>query len=242
MGFGNNYCGRVVVGVGLVDGCAVVNSVPGASLWFLECHRSIVWLAAEHQGSPPLPTPLPFSCAQITFAQLHTILPGVLDSPLYMTSIAASLLKLRHKGVAHSQLLFLAVQSKRSFYFSNASASWDASLGWPADPLWTEANWPSSTPFVSGHTCHTFLAHRWFCMHILSAVPMSCLACPYHCLEGLSGASLRQGLSVVCACIVAASMSEQHVTSQAGQGKVMPRVVMQAMMLCGLLRAYSSRA
>ncbi len=33
-------------------------------------------------------------------------------------------------------------------FLTNASQTWERRLGWPADPLWTESNWPASTPFI----------------------------------------------------------------------------------------------
>lgn len=30
--------------------------------------------------------------------------------------------------------------------FTNTSTPWEAKYGWPADPMWTESNWPAGTP------------------------------------------------------------------------------------------------
>jgi hypothetical protein len=37
----------------------------------------------------------------------------------------------------------------RRLYLTQDAASWEAAGGWPTDPLWTESNWPVTTPYVS---------------------------------------------------------------------------------------------
>ncbi len=36
----------------------------------------------------------------------------------------------------------------RRLFLSNASAAWELQTGWPPDPIWTESNWPNTTPFL----------------------------------------------------------------------------------------------